>query len=137
MIQRLRSPWVRWVALATLVACVAVGALVRSRRAWSVVRVQVAIAGKPPAKQCPVQVEVEGRIGIAGQGGTVRYRWERSDGAVSEERSVVVRGRDETVTDRWWINAPGKTIHVGFRLHVLAPNDTTSSEVTTSVECPT
>lgn len=137
MTQRLRSPWIRWIAVTTVAACVAVGVLVHRRLAWRVARVEVAFAHEPLAKKCPVEVEVEGRIGIGGHGGTVSYRWERSDGAVSEQRSVIIHGDGETVKDRWWIDAAGKTVPVGIRLHVLAPNDAISAEVKTQVECGT
>lgn len=62
--------------------------------------------------------------------GTVRYTWERSDGALSPEKTAYfANAGTQTVTDTWSLNAN----YSGWaRLHVLSPNDTSSNMATFS-----
>lgn len=62
--------------------------------------------------------------------GTVRYTWERSDGALSPEQTVYFNGAGtQSVTNSWNLNS---TYSGWSRLRVLAPNDTTSNMATFS-----
>jgi hypothetical protein len=62
--------------------------------------------------------------------GTVRYTWERSDGAWSPEETVYFNGAGtQTVSNTWAMNAS----YSGWqRLHVISPNDTVSNMATFS-----
>lgn len=60
--------------------------------------------------------------------GTVRYTWERSDGAWMAEKTLTFTGAGtQTVTDTWTL---GSNYNGWVRLHVLSPNDMSSNMAT-------
>lgn len=72
---------------------------------------------------CDTAVEVLGTIRSNGEGGTVSYRWRRSDGAVSGpvQQRIAPGARLTDVTLRWTFHGPG-SMNATAVLEVLSPN---------------
>jgi hypothetical protein len=76
----------------------------------------------PPGDACDVTVDLAGAIATNGAAGTVRYRWERSDGQTSAVLSQPVES-GATTTDvhlLWTLSGRG-TYDARAVLHVLEP----------------
>jgi len=79
---------------------------------------------------CPKTIHFWGIIATNGPG-TVTYRWERSDGATAPETLTFTAAGSQVVTNLW-TRGEG----TGWqRLHVLTPNDATSSQIDFAVTC--
>jgi hypothetical protein len=82
---------------------------------------------------CPATFAFSGLI-TANNEGTVRYRWERSDGASTPTMNTTfTRPGSTTVTTQWSLSAPGRHWQ---RLQVLAPNEISSNQATFTLSCP-
>ncbi len=81
---------------------------------------------------CPQTFAFTGQI-VVNIGGTVTYKWERSDGTSSSTQSFTFgAGGSQTFTDNWTV-----TSNFGGweRLHVLTPNDVTSNQANITLAC--
>src|SRR5260221_888417 len=81
---------------------------------------------------CPQTFAFTGQI-VVNTGGTVTYKWERSDGTSSSTQSFTFgAGGSQTFTDNWTV-----TSNFGGweRLHVLTPNDVTSNQANITLAC--
>jgi hypothetical protein len=83
---------------------------------------------------CPTAVTFSGIITV-NDAGTVRYRWDRSDGAVSPAVSTTFTqaGSAPVRSSEWHLSASGTFWQ---RLHVLAPNELVSNQAGFTLNCP-
>jgi hypothetical protein len=86
----------------------------------------------PSSANCPTTFTFSGVITV-NEGGTVRYRWERSDGATTPILSTTFSGSGSTtVTTEWSLSAAGTHWQ---RLSVLAPNEISSNQASFTLYC--
>jgi hypothetical protein len=95
----------------------------------------VSIGALSPRVGCHTTVRVVGTVHTTGGGGTIGYRWRRSDGTASDVvRKVVGAGDRRTdVVMLWTLEGPGSlTAHV--TLEVVAPRQM-SAQASFRYEC--
>lgn len=92
----------------------------------------VAVASVPGGS-CPKTVNFSANI-TTNQGGTVTYKWERSDNAGAPTESLsFASASTQSVSDTWSLGAN----YSGWeRLHILTPNDLTSNQASFTLTCP-
>lgn len=84
---------------------------------------------------CPVQVTFTGTVQATAPG-TVRYQWERSDGAAPRPFSInFTAAGTRTVRSTWTLGAPGRETSGWQRLRLLEPHATTSEPATFRFRC--
>ncbi|WP_225849300.1 hypothetical protein [Streptomyces sp. HPF1205] len=88
----------------------------------------VAVREDTAVQGCHSTAKIIGTLRTSGGAGTVRYRWRRSDGTVSDElRQHVARGRRTTdVVLLWTFDGPG-SLTATATLDVLAPQHRSAS----------
>ena len=81
---------------------------------------------------CPKTFNFYAIITVNGPG-TVTYKWERSDGAVSPTQSITFAAAgSQTVTTSWTVGAS----YSGWeRVHILTPNDKFSNKAYFTLTC--
>jgi hypothetical protein len=93
------------------------------------------VGGYPPApgSSCPMTFGFYATINVTGPG-TITYKWERSDNAISPVQSLTFPAAgSQTVNTTWTLSGT----YTGWqRLHILTPFDMTSSQMGFSVSCP-
>jgi hypothetical protein len=101
---------------------------------FSVTSVEASV--KPTAaRQCPAEFNFTGSITTNGAG-SVTYRWERSDGGMGIVQTLSFAGAGtQTLTNSWTLSPPGANTYWEV-VHVLTPNDMTSSQATFTLMCP-
>ncbi|MFI2350789.1 hypothetical protein ACH492_27905 [Streptomyces sp. NPDC019443] len=121
--RRRRGPLRGWLPTAVAAALAAVALL-----AWQWADEPLTVTGATARPNsagigCDSTVTVLGTLRTNGEGGTVSYRWRRSDGAVTGPlRQRISRGiRLTDVTLRWTFHGPG-TVKATAVLEVLSPN---------------
>ncbi|WP_051965730.1 hypothetical protein [Kitasatospora mediocidica] len=115
--------------LLPIVVLLAVLAYLAWQRWTPAVRVTgVAVSSDAAGPACDGTAVVTGTLETDGGAGTVRYRWERSDGTVSDELSQpVARGSHRTdVVLRWTFDGHG-TMRATATLDVLSPQARSAS----------
>lgn len=84
---------------------------------------------------CPVQVTFTGTVQATGPG-TVRYQWERSDGAAPRPFSInFTAAGTRTVRSTWTLGAPGRETTGWQRLRLLEPHANASQPATFRFRC--
>jgi hypothetical protein len=88
----------------------------------------VAVRNDSAAQGCHSTAKVVGTLRTSGGAGTVRYRWRRSDGTVSDElQQHVARGRRSTdLVLLWTFDGPG-SLTATATLEVLGPQHQSAS----------
>ena len=81
---------------------------------------------------CPQTFNFTGQI-VVNVGGTVTYRWERSDGSMGATQTFrFAAGGAQSFVDSWTISS---NFGGWERLHVLTPNDVSSNQATFTLAC--
>lgn len=82
---------------------------------------------------CPTNATFTAQITVS-RGGTITYRWERSDGTIGPTQTLAFTDAQTTreVTAAWNLGTSGPFWQ---RLHVLTPNDITSNLATVAMTC--
>lgn len=94
-----------------------------------------AAASVGPNGTCPVQVTFTGTVQATGPG-TVRYQWERSDGAVPRAFSInFTAAGTRTVRSTWTLGAAGRETSGWQRLRLLEPHATVSAPANFRFRC--
>ncbi|HEX8831288.1 MAG TPA: hypothetical protein VF705_08995, partial [Longimicrobium sp.] len=94
-----------------------------------------AAAAVGPTGACPVQVTFTGTVQATGPG-TVRYQWERSDGAAARPFSInFTAAGTRTVRSTWTLGAPGRETSGWQRLRLLEPHATASEPASFRFRC--
>ncbi|HEX8453763.1 MAG TPA: hypothetical protein VF647_16795 [Longimicrobium sp.] len=94
-----------------------------------------AAAAVGPTGTCPVQVTFTGTVQATGPG-TVRYQWERSDGAVPRAFSInFTAAGTRTVRSTWTLGAAGRETSGWQRLRLLEPHANASDPATFRFRC--
>lgn len=95
----------------------------------------VSVRNDTAVQGCHSTAKVIGTLKTSGGAGTVRYRWKRSDGTVSDElKQHVAKGHRSTdVVLLWSFDGPG-TLNATATLEVLAPQQR-SAAVTFAYRC--
>ncbi|MYS20089.1 MULTISPECIES: hypothetical protein [unclassified Streptomyces] len=115
--------------LLPVVVLLAVLAFLAWQRFPASVRVDgVAVRDSAAVQGCHSTAEVIGTLRTSGGAGTVRYRWRRSDGTVSDElKQHVAKGHRSTdVTLLWTFDGPG-SLTATATLEVLGPQQRSAS----------
>lgn len=100
--------------------------------AFAVTDVQASVDPPSFSGSCPAEFQFTGKI-TTNEAGTVTYRWERSDGATGPDETVDFGGAGtQEVYTTWTLSAEGTHWQ---RLHILAPNDTTSGNAEFTLDC--
>ncbi|MER6254648.1 hypothetical protein ABT224_25155 [Streptomyces sp. NPDC001584] len=83
----------------------------------------VSVRPSSPTAGCDSTVTVLATIRSNGEGGTVSYRWRRSDGTVTSpvQQRIVPKARLTEVTLRWTFHGPG-SMQATAVFEVLSPN---------------
>jgi hypothetical protein len=103
--------------------------------AQTVTRVGVVAKPKAYTGQCPAEIQFIGTIHVSRQPVAIDYVWERSDGAKSPRRRVVIRSAGEAVREYWTLGAHRDHLQVWEQLHVLAPTNIRSPRAFVHVNC--
>ena len=123
----------RWIVCGIALLILATTLLAQQRSIAS-----VGIFSRPPRVwdgQCPADLQFVATINANRWPVWVNYRWERSDGAMSNVRRVEVRGEHQRVSETWRLGRFGDRLTVWERLHVLAPTNVSSAEAHVRVIC--
>jgi hypothetical protein len=82
---------------------------------------------------CPHAVTFAGHVAVAGAGGSVKVRFDRSDGSTSDEKTLEFTDPgDQAVTDTITVESSTSGSNT---LHVLEPEDRSSGPVSFDVSC--
>lgn len=86
---------------------------------------------------CPVTITFSGRISVAGGGGTVSYKFLRSDGASAPIQTLVFdEPGSKDVTDTWTLGGDSLPSFSGWQaIQIFDPEELTSNEATFSFTC--
>jgi hypothetical protein len=88
-----------------------------------------------PTRACPVEVTFTGSVHATGPG-TVRYQWERSDGATPRSFSInFTAAGTRTVRSTWTLGAAGRETTGWQRLRLLEPHATLSDPASFRFRC--
>ncbi len=100
---------------------------------YAVTGVTASVASPVVTGACPKTISFSGLISASGGPMTVTYRWERSDGALGPTQSIFFSAASaQSVTDTWQLGAS----YSGWeRLHILSPNDMSSSQAAFMLTC--
>ena len=98
--------------------------------------VEAALRADPPVHPgpCPATIRFTARISALGAGGTVAYRFVRSDGASGPVQTVVFQGpASKDVTTTWQL---ASNFEGWQQLVILQPHEMKSNRAGFSVSCP-
>ena len=85
---------------------------------------------------CPVTVRFSGRISLVSGGGTVSFRFARSDGASAPVQSVTFTGPgSKDVSTTWQLGERGEHLVGWQRLVILDPVETQSAPAAFDLTC--
>lgn len=85
---------------------------------------------------CPVKINFSGRISAVGGGGTVSYRFLRSDGASAPIQTLTFDSpgsKDVNVT--WTLGGPGFTFSGWESIKIIEPQESESNRATFKIQC--
>ncbi len=86
--------------------------------------------------RCPTTIRFSGRISVAGGGGTVSYRFIRSDGASAPVQTLRFESAgSKDVETTWTIGGPGFRFSGWQALKILDPKDLESEKATFTLAC--
>jgi hypothetical protein len=104
--------------------------------AFRVTTVSVGVSDREFSGSCPHRFIFTGRI-TTNREGTVRYRWLRSDGATSPEKTLIFRAAaTKTVSTSWELGGGmGSYPDRWQAIEILAPNSLTSNRAVFSLKC--
>jgi hypothetical protein len=82
------------------------------------------------AAKCPLKIQFKGKVTVD-KPTKITYRWEWSDGTMMPKKTFDVKTAGEAVEitppDTWNVGRPGGGFHSVEILHILAPNEMSSS----------
>lgn len=85
---------------------------------------------------CPVTITFSGRISVAGGGGTVSFRFFRSDGASAPVQALKFDGPgSKDVRDTWTLGGAGERYSGWEAIQIYDPNDMRSGQATFAIQC--
>ena|SRR5579859_5332499 len=84
---------------------------------------------------CPATIQFTATIFVSRHPVAVEYQWERSDGAKSPRRRVVIRAAGQGFRESWTLGRGRQRLQIWERLRVLAPTGITSPEQVVRVNC--
>jgi hypothetical protein len=85
---------------------------------------------------CPVTIRFSGRISVAGGGGTVSFKFLRSDGASAPVQTLKFDGPgSKDVTETWQIGGAGSSYNGWEAIQIFDPNDMQSEHATFTIRC--
>jgi hypothetical protein len=104
--------------------------------AFKVTGVSLSVSEPEFTGSCPHRFVFTGRI-TANREGTVRYRWLRSDGAVSGEQTLVFAAAGtQTVTSHWELGGGMATYRDRWKqIEITAPNSRLSNQAEFNLKC--
>lgn len=117
------------------IGAVLVFLIAAAAHAQTVTRVGVVAKPKNFSGRCPAEIQFIGTIHVSRHPVEVEYVWERSDGAKSERRRIVIRSAAQGVNEYWTLGTRGMRKVVWEQLHVLAPTNIRSKRVPVRVNC--
>ncbi len=103
---------------------------------FKVVKVRVLVDQSEYRGRCPHKFTFTGEI-TTNSGGTVKYKWLRSDGALSPEKTVIFRkAGKKLVTTTWTLGAAGRQYrNMWEAIQVTSPNTITSGRAVFNLRC--
>lgn len=85
---------------------------------------------------CPVRIEFSGRISVAGGGGTVSYKFLRSDGANAPVQTAAFDGPgSQGVKTTWQLGGAGMVFEGWQQIQTFDPEERTSPRARFSIRC--
>lgn len=86
---------------------------------------------------CPVEIRFSGRISVAGGGGTVTYRWIRSDGASAPVQTLSFEGPDSKDIETTWTRSgdPAAAIAGWQAIEIIEPRASNSRRAPFDLVC--
>ena len=117
------------------IAAMLVFLVAATAHAQTVTRVGVVAKPKNFRGRCPAEIQFVGTIHVSRHPVEVQYVWERSDGAQSERRTVVIRSAAQGLNEYWTLGRQGQRMQIWEQLHVLAPANIRSNRVPVHVNC--
>ena len=101
----------------------------------SVARIENLARPKVFHGNCPATIRWTAKLHLKNMPVTVDYQWERSDGATGPKEHVVMTKQLTEISDTWQLGGPGEHYNVWEKLHVLSPNNISSSTPVAKITC--
>jgi len=127
---------VRLKLISFLFVFIAVTLAVFPIEAFKVTGASLSVSEREYTGFCPHRFTFTGRI-TTNRGGTVRYRWLRSDGSTGAETALVfTTAGTKTVSTYWQLGGTMGTYHDRWmQIEIVAPNSRTSNKAVFDLKC--
>jgi hypothetical protein len=101
---------------------------------FAVISVTASVNPTSHVGACPFKFTFTGEIEVNGPG-DVKYKWERSDGALTTEKTISFsEAGKKSVTNEWTLSP---SYYAGWQqLHILSPTDLISNQANFTIDCP-